>query len=120
MLSTHGNLRALLLTALAVGAVSVDARPAAADAPPAIGVATQAALAVRASVSLLRLPTSTDDLPTTPEAADRGFIKDELLETATDLVNEGIRFRRAPAGGALYLHFKPRGFGGVLSLRYRR
>ena len=120
MFTTHRNLRILLLSALAFGALSLHAPKASADASPAITGATRAALAVRASVSLIRLPTSTDELRPEPTPADRGFIKADLLETATELVNLGLRFERAPADGSLYLHFKPQGLGGVLSLRYRR
>jgi len=120
MLTTHQNLRVLLFVALTIGALSLRASEASADSPSAIGAATKAALAVRASVSIFRLPTSTDTLRPEPEPAKRGFIKEDLLETATELVNEGLRFDRTPGDGSLYLHFKPQGLGGVLSLRYRR
>ena len=120
MLTTLRPLRVLVLTAIVFGAFSLQTQEASADAPSAIGAATRAALAVRASVSFFRLPTSTDTLRPEPEAAKRGFIKEDLLETATELVNEGLRFERSPGDGTLFLHFKPQGLGGVLSFRYRR
>jgi hypothetical protein len=101
MRTTPKNLRVLLFAALGLGALSPRASEASADSPSAIGAATKAALAVRASVSIFRLPTPTDTLRTEPGPAKRGFIKEDLLETAIELVNEGVRFNRTPGDGSL-------------------
>lgn len=117
----HDAPRRFLLALVAAGILLGCFVPvsASADAPAAISGAATAALAIRATSGLGSLR-ATDVLELEPEAANRGFIADDLLEKATDVVNNGVRLRNAPAGGSLYVHFKPQGFGGVLSLRYRR
>ena len=54
-----------------------------------------------------------------PEPAKGGFINEDLLKTATGLVNNGVRIGEM-AGGKVYVHAQPKGFGGVVSIRYRR
>lgn len=117
----HDAPRRFLLALLAAGALLGTLAPASAsaDTPTAISGAATAVLAIRATSGLGALRAA-GVLELTPEAADRGFISVDLLETATDLVHNGVRLPTAPAGGSLYVHVKPQGLGGVLSLRYRR
>ncbi len=61
-----------------------------------------------------------DVLRPAPELARTGFVSEDLLTTATELVQHGIRLKHASGHGTLYLHFKPESLGGVLSIRYRR
>lgn len=119
MHTTNRRLRALPAALLLTATLSLAAAEASADAPAAIGSAPAAVLAIRASVSFARLPISAS-LQTAPEPAKTGFISEDLLKKATELVDNGLRMRRAPAGGALYVHVQPRGLGGVVSLKYRR
>ncbi len=37
-----------------------------------------------------------------------------------DVVNNGVRLSNGRVKGAFYVHAKPQGFGGVVSIRYRR
>jgi len=49
-----------------------------------------------------------------------GFISADLLNTVTGLINNGLRLGNGPGNGTFYVHFESQGFGGVLSIRYRR
>lgn len=91
---------------------------ASADAPAAIRGASTAVLAIRATTSF-RVASTASPLELAPAPADRGFVSADLLRKATDVVNNGIRCGSA-GGGNFYVHAKPQGFGGVLSIRYRR
>ncbi|MEM7135311.1 MAG: hypothetical protein AAF500_01970 [Myxococcota bacterium] len=43
-----------------------------------------------------------------------------LLGAAAELASDGLRLHGSPEHGSLSLHAEPWGFGGVLTLRYRR
>jgi hypothetical protein len=58
--------------------------------------------------------------PREPGSTRTSFISADLLEAATDLVKNGVQVGDGLAGGTVYVHVRPRGFGGVLSVRYRR
>jgi hypothetical protein len=92
---------------------------AAADVPAAIQSASVTVKVVQTAMNFRRLP-KRDFLQSPPEPAPTGFISDDLLNTATDLVKNGVRVRDDLADGTVYMHFEPQGFGGVLSVRYRR
>lgn len=107
----------LLVLATALGVCSP--KRASADSPAAIRAATTTVLALRAGLGIAKLPRS-QVFQLAPTPAKTGFVSDDLLKTATDLVKNGVRVHEGLAGGTLYVHFKPQGFGGVLSVRYRR
>ena len=91
---------------------------ASADAPTALRGASAAARALETALSLRAAPNSNVFRPA-PAAADAGFVSDELLETATELVHNGVRLGEV-AGGTFYVHVKPQGLGAVVSIRFRR
>ena len=115
LLSSKSAIIALLivaaLTSLAPGRAS-------ADSPTVIRGASTAVLAIRASVGVTQLP-SFAVLRDAPKPAKGGFVSEDLLEKATELVNNGVRIGEL-AGGKVYVHAQPKGFGGVVSIRYRR
>lgn len=113
------NRRLLLVILPLLAASALIPERASADSPAAIVGASTAVMAVQASVGLRHLPSDLALRPA-PAPAARGFISKDLLETATELVNHGIRIGKDLAGGTVYVHCKPQGFGGVLSIRYRR
>ncbi|MBW2189260.1 MAG: hypothetical protein JRG93_06670 [Deltaproteobacteria bacterium] len=92
---------------------------ASADSPTAIRGAATAVMAIRAATSIRVTPNPTVLRPA-PKPATMGFISADLLNTATDLINNGIRLGNGPGNGTFYVHAESRGFGGVLSIRYRR
>lgn len=109
-------LPALLAFTAAMTLVAPDR--ASADSPTAIRGASATVLAIRATTSIRIAPGSTI-LEPAPERASTGFVSEDLLNTAADIVNNGIRLGNGPTNGTFYVHFKPQGFGGVLSIRYR-
>lgn len=118
--TTTSRPRHLLPALLAVTAALFLFAPdrASADAPTAIRSASTAVLAIRATTSI-RLAPNSKALQPAPKPASTGFVSEDLLETATEVVNNGIRLGDGPSKGTFYVHFKPQGFGGVLSIRYR-
>lgn len=115
------NRRPLLIVVFSLLASAAFLAPsrASADSPAAIVGAPRAALAIRASVSIAAGPRANSTLLPAPKPVDTGFVSDDLLRTATELVNDGVKLGRL-AGGKVYLKVKPQGFGGVLAIRYRR
>ena len=91
---------------------------ASADSPTAIRGASSAVLAIQASTRVRVAPGSTVLRPS-PKPASTGFVSEDLLRTATNVVNNGIRLGQGTRNGTFYVHFKPQGFGGILSVRYR-
>jgi len=120
MQSTTSRLRNVLPALLAFAVVLALLAPhsASADSPAAIRGASAAVLAIRATTST-RIAQGSSILQPAPKPAKTGFVSEDLLETATNVVNNGIRLGQGPSKGAFYVHFKPQGFGGVLSIRYR-
>jgi len=115
------NRRLLVLvvfTLLASAAFLAPSR-ASADSPAAIVGASRAAFAIRASLRIGTGPRASSTLLPAPKPADRGFVSDDLLRKATDVVNNGISVGHA-AGGTFYVTAQPRGLGAVVSIRYRR
>jgi hypothetical protein len=104
---------------LVVALTSFAPGRASADSPNVIRGASTAVLAIRASLGLRLAPTPTT-LKDAPEPAKTGFISEDLLRKATDIVNNGIGLGKGRGHGRLYVHVKPQGFGGVVTLRYRR
>ena len=91
---------------------------ASADSPTAIRGAAATVMAIRAAASIRVTPDPTVLRPE-PEPVSMGFISADLINTATDLINNGLRLGNGPGNGTFYVHFESRGFGGVLSIRYR-
>ncbi len=91
---------------------------ASADSTPVIRGASSAVLAIQAASSIRLAPSATVLKPASKPAAS-GFVSEDLLRSATEVVNNGIRLGRGSANGSFYVHFKPQGFGGILSVRYR-
>jgi len=118
--STTNRPRQLLPALLAFTAALTLFAPdyASADSPTAIRGASAAVLAIRNTAGI-RIAPSTSVLQPAPKPASRGFVSEDLLNTATEVVNNGIRLGDGPTNGTFYVHFKPQGFGGVLSIRYR-
>ena len=109
---------AIIALVIAAGLMSLAPGRASADSTKAIRGASTAVLAIRATAGVRQLP-SLSVLRDAPEPAKTGFISDDLLRKATDVVNNGIAIGRA-AGGTFYVKAQPRGLGGVVSIRYRR
>lgn len=109
-------LPALLAFAAALALFAPDR--ASADAPSAIRSVSAAVLAIRATTGI-RIAPGSSVLQPAPKPATTGFVSQDLLDTATNIVNNGIRLGDGPTNGTFYVHFKPQGFGGVLSIRYR-
>ena len=109
----------LALIALTAALAFIAPTRASADSPTAIRGAATAVLAIRATASIRVTPNPTVLRPA-PKPASMGFISADLLNAATDLINNGIRLGSGPGNGTFYVHAESRGFGGVLSIRYRR
>ena len=107
------------LIALAAALALFAPNRASADSVPAIKGTSAAVIGVRGAMSVRILPGSSVLRPA-PAPASTGFISEDLLNAATNVVNNGIRLGSGPGNGTFYVHFKPQGFGGVLSIRYRR
>ena len=117
--SPHVLLSLLALIAITAGLAFFAPTRASADSPTAIRGAATAVMAIRATASIRVTPTPTVLRPA-PKPAATGFISADLLNAATDLINNGVRLGKGPGPGIFYVHAESRGFGGVLSIRYRR
>jgi len=67
-----------------------------------------------------RFVVNRDFLQPAPEPSSAGFVSQHLIDSLSGVVNNGVRLGPGSREGAFYVHFKPQGFGGVLSVRYRR
>ena len=115
LLSSKSAIIALVIVA---GLTSLAPGRASADSNKVIRGASTAVLAIRATTGLRQLP-SLSLLRDAAEPAKTGFVSEDLLRKATDVVNNGISIGHA-AGGTFYVKAQPRGLGGVVSIRYRR
>ena len=110
---------AIIALAIAAALTSLAPGRASADSLKVIRGASTAVLAIRASVGV-RAIASPSVLENAPEPAKGGFVSDDLLRKATEIVNNGIRLGHGSRNGTFYVHAEPQGFGGVVSIRYRR
>ena len=110
---------AIIALAIAAALTSLAPGRASADAPTVIRGASTAVLAIRASIGV-RVAAVPTVLENAPEPAKGGFISDDLLRRATEIINNGIRLGHGSRNGTFYVHAEPQGFGGVVTIRYRR
>lgn len=96
-----------LLVLAALGSVAAAPGHASADAPeltPALAVAAM-----------------TDRLADDPILHPRPpVVVASFLDRISEVLKDGVQVASGRDGQAAYVHFKQRGFGGVLLLRYRR
>jgi hypothetical protein len=92
---------------------------ASADSPKAIQGTATAAVAVVHQIGT-RFVTTHAAMPPVSAPASAAFISSELVDKLSRVINNGIRLGQGPGDGTFYVHFKSHGFGGVLSIRYRR
>jgi len=108
-----------LLVLAAMLAMCVAPERASADAPKAIQGAAAAAVAVVHQIGT-GFVTTHAAMPPVPGPASTAFLSAELVDTLSNVINNGIRLGPGPGDGTLYVHFKSQGFGGALTIRYRR
>ena len=67
-----------------------------------------------------RFSTSPTVLQEAPEPSSTTFVSQRLIDTLSGVVNDGLRLGQGARKGTFFVHVEPQGFGGVLSIRYRR
>jgi hypothetical protein len=118
-LTTPRRSAATLLALTAMTALCLAPGRASADVPKAIQGTAAAAVAVVHQMGT-RFVATHAAMPPVPAPASTAFISAELVDTLSNVINNGIRLGKGPGDGTFYVHFKSQGFGGVLSIRYRR
>lgn len=109
---------AALLLGSALAALAAPAR-ASADAPQSIQAASTTVLAVTQRIGN-RIVVNRALLQEAPEPVRGGFISQDLIDTLSGLVKDGVHIGKSRGQGNLYVHVETHGFGGIVSLRYRR
>jgi hypothetical protein len=97
---------------------TTQATPAAADSPALLQTGVHIARGIVGE--LHRSPLEVDIFRDRAPEAKTGFVSEDLIERVSGLINDGVRIAGGTDKGTLFVNFESHGFGGIVSLRFRR